>query len=215
MPQQEPPTRLRAAAFRPRPARLAPVAPALALALVACVGSGLPPGFAEAAATAPQDLPARIYLRGDAIDGAAAGIGPGGLPPAVRSTMDAVAPGGETLFLGREWGPHGEAFRIEKRYVEGQGESFRSALVADDGGVLERSHTLPTVKVPAVVLGAAMPYGRDIRRCEIVSDATTERFWRIRCVDGGGRTFVATVTLDGGLLHARRLVAAELQPEAR
>lgn len=215
MPQQEPPTGLRAAAFRPRRARLASVAPALAFALAGCLGAGLPPGFAEAAATAPEDVPARIYLRGDAIDGAAAGIGPGGLPTAVRSTMEAVAPGGETVFLGREWGPHGEAFRVEKRYVEGQGESFRSALVADDGGVLERSHTLPTVKVPAVVLGAAMPYGRDIRRCEIVSDATTERFWRIRCIDGGGRTFVATVALDGGLMSARRLVAAELQAEVR
>jgi hypothetical protein len=215
MPQQPPPTGLRATAFRPRTQRLALAAPALAFAFLGCVGSGLPSGFAEAAATAPQDTPARLFLRGDAIDGAAAGIGPGGLPAPVRATIEAVTPGGETVFLGREWGPHGEAFRIEKRYVEGQGESFRSALVAEDGGVLERSHTLPTVKVPAVVLGAAMPFGRDIRRCEIVSDATTERFWRIRCVDGGGRTFVATVSLDGSLLDSRRLVALELQAEAR
>jgi hypothetical protein len=133
----------------------------------------------------------------------------------VRATIEAVTPGGEVVFLGREWGRSGDGFRVEKRYVDGTSESFRSALIDEQGEILERSHTLPPTKVPPAVLGAAMKLGRDIRRCEIVSDAVAEREWRIRCVDGGGRTFVTTVSLDGRLLHAQRLVAAELQVDAR
>jgi hypothetical protein len=203
---------------RPRaigPLRPSPWAACALLALTACVGTGQPGGFSEAAATAPEDTPARVSLSLDRIDKAAAGVAPGSVPAAVRATIEAVTPGGEMVFLGREWGRSGDGFRVEKRYVDGTSESFRSALIDEQGEILERSHTLPPTKVPPAVLGAAMKLGRDIRRCEIVSDAVAEREWRIRCVDGGGRTFVATVSLDGRLLHAQRLVTAELQVDAR
>jgi hypothetical protein len=203
---------------RPRaigPHRPSPWAACALLTLTACVGAGQTDGFFESAATAPEDTPARLTLSLDRIETAAAGITPGSVPPAVRATIEAVTPGGELVFLGREWGRNGEGFRVESRYVDGAAESFRSALINEEGEILERSHTLPATKVPPAVLGAAMKLGRDIRRCEIVSDAVAEREWRIRCVDGGGRTFVATVSLDGRLLHAQRIVTAELQVDAR
>lgn len=183
--------------------------------LGACHSGGFPLGFAEAAATAPEEAPARIWLQGDRIVGAAAAIGPGALPQPARAAMDAVALGGEQTFLGREWGARGEHYRVEKRYQEGGAESYRSALVTADGDVVERSHTVPVGKVPPVVLGAAMKFGRDLRRCDIVCDAVAEREWRIHCVDGGGRTFVVSVGLDGSPLGASRVVEATLQADAR
>ncbi len=185
------------------------------LALAACQTGGLPPGFAEAAATAPEDTPARLWLRGEQVVGAAAGIGPGALSQPAQAAIEAVAPGGELVFLGREWGPRGEHFRVEKRYTDGGATTYRSALFTAAGEVVERSHTVAVTKVPPVVLGAAMKYGRDLRRCDIVSDAVTERHWHIQCVDGGGRTFVILVGLDGSTIAASRVVEASLQADAR
>lgn len=203
---------------RPRENPIRPLSRWLALATIAlgaCRSGGLPPGFAEAAATAPEDTPARLWLRGDRVVGAAAGIGPGAVPQAAKAAMDAVAAGGELTFLGREWGQRGESFRVEKRYADGGAETFRSALVTAEGEVVERSHTVPISKVPPVVLGAAMRFGRDLRRCDIVSDALAEREWRIHCVDGGGRRFLVVVDLEGSLIAANRVVEATLRADAR
>jgi hypothetical protein len=204
---------------RPSENRIQPLSRWLALATIvlgACQSAGLPPGFAEAAATGPEDTPARLWLRGDRVVAAAAGMGQGALPQPAKAAMDAVAPGGELVFLGREWGPRGERFRVEKRYVDGSGaETYRSALVTTEGEVIERSHSIAVGKVPPVVLGEAMKLGRDLRRCDIVSDAITEREWRIHCVDGGGRTFVVVVDMDGSLIAANRVVTATLQVDAR
>ena len=68
----------------------------------------------------------------------------------------------------------------------------------------------PIAKVPPPVIVAALSLGRDVRRCEIVSDASAERCWRAFVVDGGGRRLLATIGLDGTLLAAHRLVDAEL-----
>ncbi len=204
---------------RPRP--LANRAPFLlglglaALSLGACANTGLPGAFADALATAPEDLPARLHIDGDRIVSAAAAVGPGGIPTAVRATADGIAPGGEVVFEGREWGPYGACFRIEKRYVDGPLHSFRSVLIAASGDVLERSHTVPIQQVPPAVLGAALTLGRDVQRCEIVSDSSAERLWRATIVDGGGRTMLASIGLDGRLLDAHRLVHAVITTPRR
>jgi len=193
------------------PARLlAPLlVPLLALA-AACAGPGLPAGFAAAAANAPEDWPLRLWLDGDRVVAAAAGVGPGGLPQAVRTSIDAVAPGGELQFAGREWSAAGDGYRVDKHYVDGADESFRSALIAADGAVLERSHSVPIGKVPAPVVTAALTVGRDVRRCEIVADAAQETGWRATVTDGAGRSFVATIGLQGGLRSVYRIVNARL-----
>jgi hypothetical protein len=180
------------------------------LTLAACAGAGLPPGFAAAAANAPEDWPLRLWLDGDHVVAAAAGVGPGGLPQAVRTSIDAVAPGGELQFAGREWSAAGDGYRVDKRYVDGADESFRSALIAADGAVLERSHSVPIGKVPVAVLTAALTVGRDVRRCEIVADAAQETGWRATVVDGAGRSFVAMIGLQGGIRSVYRIVNARL-----
>ncbi len=185
-----------------------------ALLLSGCAANGWHADFVRAAATAPEDMPARIEANADGIVAAAAAIGPGGLPSAAKTAMDAIAPGGVTLFLGREWGPWGQGYRVEKRYDDGPDASYRSALVAGDGSVLQRSHSVPIAKTPAAALGAAMPFGRDIRRCEIVSDAETEREWRITTKDGGGRTLRVRVGLDGRRIDVHRVLGAELGARA-
>ncbi len=176
---------------------------------VACAGPGLPDGFAAAAAQAPEAMPARLVFANDQIIAAAAGLGTGGLPAAVRAAVAGIAPDGELLFQGREWGPAGSGFRIDKRYLDGAEESFRSMLVGADGAVLERSHSVPIAKVPPAILTTALAIGRDLRRCEIVADGAREIGWRITLVDGDGRTMVVATGLDGVLRTRHRLVAAQ------
>lgn len=179
--------------------------------LAACANPPLPPEFAGLAAESPEDMPPRLWLDGTRIVGVATGLGPGGLPPAVRAAVDAVAPAGRLVHAGREWGPAGTGYRVEKSYEDGPNTAFRSVLVAADGAVLQRSHSVPLARVPASVIGAAMAVGRDVRRCEIVSDADVETGWRALVVDGAGRTHCVILDLDGSLRGVSRVLSTELQ----
>jgi len=183
--------------------------------LAACASPGLPPGFCTALANAPETTPARLWLQGDAITAAAVAVAISGLPPAVRTTADAIAPGGELVFAGRDWGPAVTGFRVEKRYRDGGREEFRSVLAAEDGSVLQRSHSVPLADVPLAVLAAARASGRDVRRCEIVADSAVEVGWRATVVDGGGRTFVVELDLAGEVRSRLRVVGAQLATPAR
>jgi hypothetical protein len=190
--------------------RRRPTALLAALAAAACAHPGLPTGFARAAAEAPEGTPARLILEGDAVVGAAVALGPTALPAAVRLAAEAIAPGGDAEFTGREWGPRGDGYRIEKRYDEGQQHAFRSLLVRADGVVLERSHSVGVAKAPAAIVGTAMRIGREVLRCEIVSGSASEEGWRVLVRDGAGRSHVVELDLDGRLLSRRRLVQAQL-----
>lgn len=189
------------------------------LPLAACVGPHLPAGFAAMAAAAPDDQPARLVLDGNSLVSVAAGLGQGGLPNAVRTAVEAIAPGGELDFAGREWSDqHGMAFRVEKRYrskgvstANDRGaESFCSLLLDPTGRVLERAHSVPLAEVPVEILRAAMLIGRDVRRCEIESDAQREVGWRALVRDGIGRDHVVEITLDGAVRFSRRVVNARI-----
>lgn len=181
------------------------------LSLAGCAGTGMPVGFAAAAAEAPEDIPVRLSLTGDAVTGAAAPLGPGGLPAPVRTAAEAIVPGGTVVFSGREWGPLGDGYRIEKRYREDGGESFRSVLMDAEGRVLERTHSVSMAKVPPVIARMAMTIGRDLRRCEIVSDSAREIAWRAIVGDGLGRTHIVTLDLSGNVVESHRLVRAQIE----
>ncbi|MCA8974883.1 MAG: hypothetical protein KDC98_09175 [Planctomycetes bacterium] len=170
----------------------------------------VPDGLARLMTEAPEDTPARLLLTGNSLTGAAVASGPGSLPRAVRTAIDAVAPHGETTFQGREWGSRGEGFRIEKRYRQGAEERLASALIADDGRVLERAHSVPLGEVPQPILGAALGVGPEIERAMIVSGPEREEYWQCTVGDRIGRTFVARITLDGVLLQVRRRVTARI-----
>lgn len=178
--------------------------------LSGCATGGLPSGFAAALAAAPTSPPARLHLVGEAIVGAAVPAGPGALPRPVRVAADGIAPGGETVFAGREWGPAGDGFRIEKLYREGADEAFRSVLLDASGDVLERTHSVPLPDVPTAVLATALRVGREVTRCEIVADGSRETGWRATVHNGAGWTFVVAIGLDASLQHVQRVLDARL-----
>ncbi len=158
----------------------------------------------------PEGMPARFAIDGNRIIASAVAIGPGALPAVVRTTIDAVAPGGEVLFQGREWGPRGAGFRVEKRYRDGAKEHVRSVLVAADGRVLERAHSVPIGEVPQHVLAAAMRVGSMVDEARIVSGPEREEHWSLVVRDRLGRTFVVTIGLDGRSIGSCRRVVARV-----
>ncbi|MBL8748998.1 MAG: hypothetical protein JNK78_07550 [Planctomycetes bacterium] len=180
-------------------------------ALAACgATSRLPTDLATLAAESPVDSPARLRLVGDRIAAATIAVGPGAMPPEVRTTLDAIAPGGELLFQGREWGPRGRGFRIEKRYRGNGEEHVRSVLIGEDGSVLERAHSVPLTQVPPNVLGAALRTGPHVDEARIVSGPEREEYWSCTIRTRIGRTFVVDVDLDGRVLRTTRRIDAHL-----
>jgi hypothetical protein len=165
----------------------------------------LPAGFAALAREAPPDEPLRLRCWGTQIVAVAVPLGPGGLPGPVRVTADAIAPGGRTLFAGREWGPRGPGYRIERMLDHGGAEHFRSVLLDAEGAVLERSHSLPVPEVPPAVLLAVTAGERtQVRRVEVVSGPSVEEGYRATVADRAGRTFMVECDLQGRVTSVAR-----------
>lgn len=182
------------------------------LLIAACQAPpSLPLDFAGLAADAPEDAPVRLQLEGGRLLAATVPLGPGGVPGPARIAADAIAPGGDAVFIGREWSARGAGYRIEKAYAEGPTRHFRGVLVTADGVVLERTHSVPLADVPAEVLRAALGPGRnDVQQAEIVSGAEREEGWRLTARDRGGRAFVVETDLRGGQRRVARIVRASL-----
>lgn len=178
------------------------------LALAACAaGPALPPQLGRLLAEAPADATPRLVLAGDRLVGAAVPLGPHSLPPPVRTMVDAVAPGGETTFVGREWGVRGDGYRVEKHYRDTAPPHTRSVLVAGDGAVLERWHTVPLPEVPQPVLATALRSGPTITEARIVSGREREEHWLLVVRDRTGQAFLVRIGLDGALLGRHRRLA--------
>src|SRR5262245_50595143 len=181
------------------------------LALAACsTAAPVPESLQTLLGESPEGNPARLSIGGNRIVAAAVAMGPGSLPKAARTSIEAIAPLGELLFAGREWGPRGAGFRVEKRYREGPKEHVRSVLVDADGRVLEREHSVAIAEVPQHVLAAAMRVGPTIEEARIVSGPEREEHWSVSVRDRLGRTFVARVSLGGALLDSVRRVSARV-----
>jgi hypothetical protein len=193
-----------------RPSKL-PLAFACLGTFAACTSTTMPwPAAVPLLAQAPEDMPARLLVTADGLHGFAIGLGPGTLPDAVRTTIDAVAPAGELQFQGREWGPRGSGYRIEKHYRDGAAEHVRSVLVAADGAVLERWHTVPLADVPAMVLRTAMQTAPEVVAAAIVSGPIAEEHWLCTVRNRIGHTLLVTVGLDGRDRGTVRRLAARL-----
>jgi hypothetical protein len=181
------------------------------LALAACsTAAPVPETLQTLLGESPDGNPARLSIGGNRIVAAAVAIGNASVPKAARTAIEAIAPQGELLFMGREWGPRGTGFRVEKRYREGSKEHVRSVLVDADGHVLEREHSVPIAEVPQHVLVAAMRLGSMIDEARIVSGPTREEYWSVSVRNRHGHTFVARVSLDGSLLDSVRRVSARV-----
>lgn len=178
-------------------------------ALAACAGAGSARAqLAQLLAEAPGDVPPRFLFAGDRLVAAAVPLGPNSLPPAVRTTFEAIAPGGKTTFVGREFGERGEGYRLEKRYEEGIASAARSVLCTAAGEVLERWHTVPIPDVPQHVLAAALREAPVLDEVRIVSGPQREEYWSFDAKDRGGHQYVVRVTLDGRSLGRVRRFAA-------
>lgn len=162
-------------------------------------------------AEAPNDSPPRLLLDGDRIDAVAVPLGPGALPPAVRTTFDAIAPGGTTRFVGRESSRRGDGYRVEKAYESSGTASARSVLCTANGEVLERWHSVPIADVPQAAAAAALRVAPVIDEARIVSGPTSEELWSFTLHDRIGWTFVVEVALDGRLLRRARQLAARVE----
>jgi len=181
------------------------------LALAACsTAAPVPESLQTLLGESPDGNSARLSIGGNRIVAAAVAIGNASLPKAARTAIEAIAPQGELLFAGREWGPRGAGFRVEKRYRDGVKEHVRSVLVDADGRVLERAHSVAIAEVPQHVLAAAMRVGPMIDEARIVSGPEREEYWSVSVRDRVGRTFVARVSLAGSLLDSVRRVSARV-----
>jgi hypothetical protein len=170
------------------------------IALAGCTASS---SSAHLLMDAEPNQAVRLAVIGDRIISTAVPVDLRTVPALARTTVDAIAPDGVLEFCGREVGPRGEGFRLEKRY-EQPFPHLRSVLVDELGRVMERSHTRPIGKVPQDVLGAALQVGTLVESAAIVSGPVHEEFWRVVTHDRRGRTFVVTVDLDGNVLSQLR-----------
>lgn len=181
------------------------------LALGACASAGdVPRELAALLATAPPGAPMRLWLDGDRVVAVAVPDAPGLLPHDARIAVEATAPGGELRFQGREWGARGHGFRVDKHYGGAAVEHERSVLVAADGSVLERDHTVPVAEVPQHVLAGALTAGVTVAEARIVSGPEREEYWRVVVLDRTGRSFVVTVELDGRVRGVVRRIEARV-----
>ena len=183
----------------------------LLLALAACsTAAPVPESLQTLLGESPDGGAARLSISGNRIVAAAVAVTTASVPKAARKAIDAVEQQGDVLFTGREWGPRGTGFRVEKRYREGAREDVLSVLVDAEGNVLEREHSVAIAKVPQHVLVAAMRVGPTIDEARIVSGPEHEEYWSVSVRDRLGRTFVARVSLSGTLLDSVRRVSARV-----
>jgi len=171
--------------------------------LIALASCSATPVQAELLAEAEPNQITRLTLNGDRVVALAVPIDFRSLPARARTACNAIAPEGRLLFCGREQGPRGDGYRVERGYSE-PFEHRRSLLVDGGGAVLERSHTLPLAKVPQHVLAAALANNTVITSAEIVSGPVREEFWRLVAKDRRGRVFVVRVDLGGNELSRFR-----------
>lgn len=163
------------------------------IALAGCSAAPVPTGML---AEAEPDQVARITLAGNQIVSLATPVDIRSLTAKSRTTCDAIAPGGQLQFCAHESGPRGTGFRVERSYEKPFAHT-RSVLVDTAGNVLERSHTLPLIKVPQHVLAAALTSSSSVESAEIVSGPVREEYWRIITKDRRGRVYVVQVSLEG------------------
>lgn len=185
--------------------------PPLCALFVACAGPGRAPALSAWLSEAPEAEPARLWLVDDQVVRAIVPLGPGAVPQAARDRVEQAAPGGTVAFHGREWGPFGSGFRIDKHYDDHQVALQRTVLVSADGRLLDFGQAVPLTQVPRAVLDAALAIGRDVQVCWLFAEPGRDPRWECTVQDRIGRTHVVTIDVDGRVRSTSREVGARLR----
>ncbi len=189
-----------------RPTRTTP--PLLALALLGACRMPIDlSGFTSASLTAPSDAPLELEFEGERLATARVPAVPASLPPALQAAADRERPGERTTQAFREWGAHGQAWRLV-RQRDGE-ELARELLLTENGAILEEVHPVPTDRIPPEVVAAATARGLlRVQHAAIVRSELRPHHWRFACEDGAGRPHRVQSDLTGGDVRIARIAHA-------
>ena len=184
---------------------------ALSFALAACAAAPVPDDLQQWLQDAPPESAARLTLRDGAVAAAAVAIDPRNLPATVRTALEAVAPAGKMTFCGREWSSRGDGYRIDKDYTDQPEPHTRSLLLAANGQVLERSHSVGIADVPQHILATALQTGPRIDVAHIVSGPEHEEYWLVIVRDRSDRSYRLHIGLEGQELSRSRTSPSRIE----
>ncbi|MHC5065833.1 MAG: hypothetical protein ACYTG5_17860, partial [Planctomycetota bacterium] len=118
---------------------------------------------------APQNGAVRVLIQdGEAVQWIVS-LDPRTLPESVRRASEAVLQEGEFRFIGRFHGASEPAFFLEKTYPDQSADHVRKAIIADDGRILLRSHSLALSEVPVAARKQIEARGR-LESLEFIQD---------------------------------------------
>jgi len=149
----------------------------LLLATAACSAPrAIPSEIVTALADTPSSGGIRILLEDKKFAQWIIAVEPNSLPAPVQRSAEAVLQGGELSFVGQVHGGPEEAYLLEKRYPQLAEQHMRKAIIAADGQVILRSHSIPRRELPREV-GAALQAKGDLETLEFI-EAANESYYR-------------------------------------
>jgi len=128
-------------------------------------------------------------------------------PSSVGRTVETVLQDGELRFAGRVYGGPEDAYLVEKLYPVLGSHHLRRALVASDGRVLLRSHTLPIAEAPDPVAKRISARG-ELESLEFV-EGRASSYYRAIILEAGALRRVRAYTPEGSLLRVARLLSVQ------
>ncbi len=210
----QPATAQRAQVTRPALLTLFTLSLVFDLLLASCASPVFWPQFVDTLFDAPRDGVSRLTIRNGQVFAYSAPVRSQDVPEKVKRTMDELREGGQTVYLAREWGPRGTAYRIEDLVRVSGRDELRSLLVDDEGHVVGRSYEITPADAPSSMLDHAttMGLGRDrIRKTSVVlGSAGDPGHYRMLLEDREGRLRMLECRADGTGATWSRIIQAEV-----
>lgn len=126
------------------------------------------------------------------------------LPPTVSRTARAVQQGGELRFVGKVYGGPEDSYLIETAYPDIAADHLRRLIVAADGRVILRSHSLPRADLPGQLLAEITSMG-ELETLEFV-EGEGPSYYRATIIETGGARRVKSYSQAGELLWETRVL---------
>ncbi len=131
-------------------------------------------------------------------------IEPDALPPAVRRASQAVLQEGEYRFIGRIHAASETTFLLEKQYPLLPGEHLRTAIIAADGRIISRSHSIPLADLPVAARSELQNRGK-VQSLEFVEESDANYF-RAKFADGQGNEQTIEIDAAGRMRRMFRIL---------